>query len=86
MQVVAERGDKIYNDKYRAAYEQQHRGKFVVIDVLTEKAYINDTPEGALDQAKADAPGGLFHLIQVGFPGAFRVSYSNHATMDRIFR
>lgn len=83
---IAERGEQIYQQNYRVSYERDHTGKFVAIDVTTERAFLGDTPEGALDLAKADSPMGIFHLIQIGFPAAFRVSYSSNATTDWIFQ
>jgi len=83
---IAERGEQIYLQTYKNAFESEHPGKFVAIDVKTEKAYIADTPMDAFEAARKDAPNGLFHLIKVGARGAFRVSYTNNATMDWIFR
>ena len=83
---IAELGEKIYATKYKQEFEQKYGRKFVAIDVNTEKAYIADTPEKALDDAKNDSPRGLFHLIQVGYTGAFRVSYTSHGNVDWVFR
>lgn len=83
---LAERGEKIYHSQYKEQYEREHPGEFVAIDVTTEKAYVGQTPEGVLETARDDSQRGLFHLIQVGFSGAFRVSYTNHADLDWIFR
>lgn len=83
---AAELGEKIYRDRYKDAYEREHPGQFVAINVLTEDPYISDTPEDALDLAYAAAPTGVFHLIQVGHAGAFRVSYTHNSSMDWVFR
>ncbi|MGH7771617.1 MAG: hypothetical protein ACREQA_05215 [Candidatus Binatia bacterium] len=83
---LAEHGEKIYQEKYKSAYESEHPGKFVAIDVTTEKTYIADSPKEALELARQDSPRGYFHLIKVGATGAFRVSYTNNATVDWIFR
>jgi len=85
---IAELGEKIYSDRYKDEYERDHPGKFVAIDVTTQKAYVGDTPEGVLNVAREDSPHGIFHLIQVGFSGAFRVSYTNNddAGLDWVFR
>ena len=83
---IAERGEQIYKEKYQVGYEREHLRRFVAIDVATEKAYIGNTPEAALDLAKNESPMGLFHLIQIGFPAAFRLSYSNNATTDWVFQ
>jgi hypothetical protein len=84
--VAAELGEKIYLERYKDAFEREHAGKFVAINVLTEDPYISDTPEGALDLAYTSAPTGIFHLIQVGHVGAFRVSYSQSSTVDWVFQ
>jgi hypothetical protein len=84
--IAAELGEKIYRERYQPVYEQEHPGKFVAINVLDQSTYLSDTPEGALDSAHTAAPEGVFHLIQVGHAGAFRVSYTQSPNMDWIFR
>jgi len=79
---MAAAGEAIYNEKYRAAFEVEHPGKFVAIDINTEKAWVNDTPEGALGVAQDECPNGMFHLIKVGSPGVYRVGYSQQASCD----
>jgi hypothetical protein len=76
---VAARGEEIYAQRYRESYEAQHRGQFLVIDVTTGEAYLGATPEDAVTRARQQAPSGLFHLIRIGEPGAFRVSYTASA-------
>lgn len=83
---LAEAAEKIYSAKYRVDFETLHIGKFAVIDVVTEQAYLGETPEEAYNQARQAAPKGLFHLIKVGEPGAFRVSYAADARVDWVFR
>ncbi len=68
---MAERGEQIYQDKYKSAFESEHLGKFVAIDVNTEQAYIGESPEDAVELARKGSPNGLFHLIKVGALGAF---------------
>jgi len=80
---LAGRGEHIYQEKYKGRYESEYSGKFVAIDVRTEKAYIADSAVEALEAARKDSPRGLFHLIKVGAAGAFRVSYTNrNASLD----
>jgi hypothetical protein len=83
---LAERGEQIYNEKFREVYEEEHRGKFVAIDVTSEHAYLGDTPEVALENARKESPKGVFHLIRVGHLGAFRVSRTHNAPSRWIFR
>lgn len=83
---IAERGEKIYNERYRAQFEQECLGKFVAIDVVTGKAYVATSTEEAYEAARKESPKGLFHLIKVGSPGAFRVSTLADANLDWVFR
>lgn len=84
--LIAERGEKIYNDKYRERYEKKHLGQFVVIEIASEKAYVADTPETALTEARKANPAGVFYLIKVGAPGAFRLSYSPGGALDWVLQ
>ncbi len=83
---IVETGERIYRERYQANYEKEHFGKFVAIDVKNGKAYLGDTSSQALQAAHADEPYSLFHLIKVGSEGAFKVSYSSHGKVDRIFQ
>jgi hypothetical protein len=74
--VIARLGEEIYSHKYKAEYEVAHWGKFVAINVRTGSATIGETPEEALEHAKAADPHGLFHLVRAGFPSAFTASYA----------
>jgi hypothetical protein len=76
---IAEAGERIYAEKYQASLEGQHPGEFVVIDVLNGNPYVARFPEQALEQARSCAPMGVFHLIRIGSPGAFRVSHVSAA-------
>ena len=55
------------------------RGHFAAIDLSSESAYLGDFPEVALNAAKAAAPDGIFYLIKIGSPGAFKASRRSHA-------
>jgi len=79
---VADLGEKIYAERYKTEYEQAHSGWFVAIDVLTGKAYLSENSEGALEMARQGAPRGIFHLVQVGRPGAFRVGRTRQSNAD----
>ncbi len=83
---VAELAEQIYHDRYKADYEVRYHGWFVVIDVTTGNAYLAPAPTAAVQQAQRAAPNGLFHLIRVGEPGAFRVSYRRDTNADRVLR
>ena len=83
---IVEAGERIYRDKYQKEYEANHRGKFLAIDVQTEEAYLGDTSEEPLRAGRNVSPKGIFHLVRVGSPGAFRVSYTSNANVDWLFQ
>jgi hypothetical protein len=72
---IAALGEKIYREFYKDLYEQKYRGDFLAIDITNRKAYLDHTPESVLKRAVGANPEGIFHLIQVGFLGAFRMSH-----------
>lgn len=72
---VVARGEAIYKARYREEYERLHPGRFVAIDVASEKAFVGNTADEALDAAESVEPNGFFHLIKVGSPAAFRVGH-----------
>jgi hypothetical protein len=84
---IAEAGERLYAEKFKADFEAKSRGKYAVIDVLSEQAVVGESPESAFEKAKEFAPKGIFHLIRIGFPGAFQVSYQySHGAQDWLFR
>jgi hypothetical protein len=72
---IAAAGEDIYKS-IQVDLEANHRGEFVAINVRTKSYYLGDTAEEALENAKNAEPSGLFHLIRVGFLGAFQISYA----------
>ena len=72
---IAEAGERYYNERHRTILEKSSLGQFVAVDVLTGEAYVGQFPEIALDTARKAAANGIFHLIRIGSPGAFRVSF-----------
>jgi len=72
---IAEAGELIYAERYKARLEPERRGHFIAVDVTTGEGYVADYPEQALQEARTAAPNGIFHLIRIGAPGAFRVSF-----------
>ncbi|MBI3048059.1 MAG: hypothetical protein HYY76_07075 [Acidobacteria bacterium] len=84
---IAEEGQRLYEERHKANLEQNRRGEYVAIDVLTGNAYIAKFPELAIEEARKQAPNGVFHLIRIGAPGAFKVSFgSRHGFWGRSLR
>ena len=82
---LVEAGERIYREKFQESLERDQLGKFVTIDVKTGRAFLGGTATESLENAMKQAPGGAFHLMKIGSPGAFRVSYSNGG-LDWVFR
>ena len=74
---IAEEGQRIYEEKHKADLEQDHFGKYIAIDVLTGCFYMDKFPEMAVEKAQNQAPHGIFHLIRIGSPSAFKVSFGS---------
>ena len=69
---IADAGERLYAERHKAGLEAANRGEFVAIDVLAGSVYVARFPEEALTEARAKAPGGIFHLIRIGAPSAYR--------------
>lgn len=95
---IADAGERIYREKFqmesgdpsdgprRPSFESEHSGEFVAINVVAETAHLGATPEEAFNAARKADQNGVFHLIRVGYPGAFQMSYQHkHDTQDWLF-
>ena len=76
---IAKAAEAIYAEKYKDNLESQEAGKFVVIDVLSEGACVGEFPEKTIIEATEKFPDGVFHLIRVGSPQAFKVGYGERS-------
>ena len=74
-QEIAEKGAAIYAEK-KAQYEPEHNGKFLAIEVESNKIYMGETSGIALEQARAENPGKLFYVVKVGFDSAETLAHS----------
>jgi hypothetical protein len=74
-QDIADRGEAIYVEKYRANLEKTSHGKFIAINVASADATLADTGEEALRLALEKDPSGFFHLIRIGHKAAFEAGW-----------
>ena len=63
--IIADRAERVYQDLYQDEFETKFSGQYVVIEVMTKRAYVAESVAGAIIKAKTDDPNGLFHLIQI---------------------
>lgn len=74
---IAELGTRIYAEKFQRDLEATHSGQFVAIDIELQVFAVAPSPEEAVREAQRKNPKGVFHLIRIGSPGVYRVSYSS---------
>lgn len=63
--IIADKGERIYQDLFQDQYETRFPGQVVVIEVVTKRAYVSATAEGAINKATENAPDGLFHMVKI---------------------
>ena len=63
---TVDRAMEIYERKYKEDFERRYKGKFVVIDVHSEEAYVHGSSAGAYREARNAAPLGLFYMLRIG--------------------
>lgn len=73
-QEISQRGEKIYQEKLKKRLEKEHLGKYVAIEVQSEKYFMGLTLEEALEKAKKKFPDKIFHSIKIGSEGVFTSS------------
>lgn len=84
---IADAGERLYRDRFKADLEAHHMGEFAAINVIKETVVTGATPEAAFEGARTADPDGIFHLVRVGYAGAFQVSYQfgRHGNQDWLF-
>ena len=66
IQRIAEKGTEIY-EKIKVNYDPKEKGKFLAIDIDSEKAYLSDTSAEALELARQNHPNKVFYVVKIGF-------------------
>jgi len=74
-QEIAEKGAAIY-EKIKPKYEPGYNGKFLAIEVYSEKEYLGSTSAEALEKARTENPGKLFYVVKIGFGSAETLAHS----------
>lgn len=78
-EIIAERGEKIYQEQLKNILEKDHIGEFVAIEGESGKYSLGNSPEEALEKAKKEFPDKIFHLIRIGYSGVYKVGWSASA-------
>ena len=72
------RGRKVYEEQLRSRLEPERTGHFVAIEPESGRYFLSDIGTGALIEALAAMPDGLFYLARVGYSTAD--SFGGHAS------
>jgi hypothetical protein len=71
--LIAQRGQRIYEQQLRQLLEPAHNGKYVVIDVDTGEYELDADHLAASDRAAAKHPNASLYATRVGSPTLGRV-------------
>ena len=82
---VARTGRKLY-ERHRSQLEPAYHGKYVLIDITSEKFFLGDSPQAVYRKAVEAVQKGPYHLMRVGYPGAYRSRRSPDAESRRVVR
>lgn len=75
IQQIADQGMKIY-EEIKDQYDPLHRGRFLALDVESKNAYLSDTSEDALEQAREHHPDHIFYVVKIGYDAAETIAHS----------
>jgi len=70
---LAERGQRLYDERLRDKLEPEHNNQFVAIEPEAGRYFLGETGLAALHAGRAALPDKLFYLLRVGHDAAYRV-------------
>ncbi len=75
----AERGQALYDAQIRAQVEEEHRGKFLILDVNTGDYEIDAEDITASERLLARMPNAVLFGVRVGYRAAYRLGGNKQA-------
>lgn len=70
---IVRRGKEMYEREVRDKVEQEHFGKFLVLDIDTGKYAIDPDETAAIGRMMEQNPDGARYILRVGFKTAHRL-------------
>lgn len=64
---IAEKGQRIYEEKLKGKLEPEHKGKIVALEVETGDYFLGDSVIEAVNRAKEKYPDKIFFIARVGY-------------------
>lgn len=77
---IAQRGQALYEREIQGSLAASDRGKFLVLDIESEKYELDTDEVAAVKRARAKHPNGAFYVVRVGHPVAYRIGLKTLAT------
>lgn len=73
--MIASRGEELYQQNIRAKVEAVHKGKFLAVDIETGDYAIADEDLDATDRLLSKQPNAVVYGLRIGFPAAYRIGF-----------
>ena len=70
---IAMRGEELYKENIQDMVEEEHKGKFLVVDIDTGDFAIADEDLEATDLLLSKQPNATVYGLRIGFPTAYRI-------------
>ena len=70
---IAQRGQRLYEQKIRSQLDESETGKFLVLDIETGQYEIDRDEIAALKRAKEKNPKAALYLLRVGSETAYKL-------------
>ena len=77
---VGRRGQAVYEQQIRSQVEQEHAGKFLVLDIASGAYEIDEDDLTASDRLLAKRPDAILYGLRIGYPAAYRLGAGFTAT------
>ncbi|HLK59139.1 MAG TPA: hypothetical protein VKU00_21435 [Chthonomonadaceae bacterium] len=71
---VARLGNEIYRHDIRDKVMPQHKGKFLILDILSKDYEIDADDLSAEEKLRARHPDGIFFGLRIGFTSAYTLA------------
>ncbi|WP_425396755.1 hypothetical protein [Aeoliella sp.] len=70
---IISRAKRLYAEKLQAQLEAEHRGRYVAIDPDSERYFLGDTFDEAVNAALDELPDQITHTIHIGHRAALHL-------------
>ncbi len=74
-EIIAMRGEELYQQEIRDEVETENKGKYLVVDIDTGDYAIADEDLVATDRLLSKRPNATVYGLRIGFPAAYRIGF-----------